>query len=130
MQTALQYESMMLHRILHRIEGDYENARAWHRDVKGSEVFQAVWGEGGLDKAMAFLRRIEVLRKDTKHEGISEVHRLHDGSKWEIKTVMEFCEKKFGTQKVEDANAIWVQDEKLFLKGNDMVISGERWRQF
>jgi hypothetical protein len=29
MQAAPQYESMMLHGILHRIEGDHENARAW-----------------------------------------------------------------------------------------------------
>jgi len=120
----------MLHGMLHRIEGDYENARAWYRDVKESEVFQAVWGKDGLDKVMDFLRRIEILRKETKHEDISEVHRLQDGSKREIKTVLEFCEKKFGTQKVEDASAIWVQDEKSSGKGSDMVIGGEGWRQF
>jgi hypothetical protein len=130
MQAAPQYESMVLHGILHRIEGDYENARAWYRDAKDSEVFRAVWGEDGLGKAMDFLRRIEVLRKETKNEDISEVHQLQDGSKREIKTLLEFCEKKFGTQKVEDASAIWVQDEKSSRKGSDMVIGGEGWRQF
>lgn len=130
MQAAPQYESMVLHGILHRIEGDYENARAWYRDAKDSEVFRAVWVEDGLGKAMDFLRRIKVLRKETKNEDISEVHQLQDGSKREIKTVLEFCEKKFGTQKVEDASAIWVQDEKSSRKGSDMVIGGEGWRQF
>lgn len=129
MQAASQYESMMLHGILHRIEGDYENARAWYRDVKDSEVFQAVWGEGGFDKAMDFVRRIEILRKETKHEDISEVHQLEDGSKREIKTVIDFCEETFGTQKVEDASQVWVQDEKSRTNGSDMVI-GEGWRKF
>lgn len=130
MQAAPQFEYMMLHGILHRIEGDYENARAWYSDVKETEVFQAVWGESGLDKAMAFLRRIEILRKETKHEDISEVRQLQEGSRQEVKTVLEFCEKKFGTQKVEDASAIWVQDEKSIGKSSDMVIGGEGWRQF
>jgi hypothetical protein len=79
---------------------------------------------------MDFVRRIEILRKETKHQDISEVHQLEDRSKREIKTVIEFCEKKLGTQKVEDTSAIWVQDEKFTAKGNDMVVGGEGWRQF
>jgi hypothetical protein len=74
MQAAPQFESMMLHGILHRIEGDYENARAWYRDVKDSDVFRTVWGDGGSEKAMDFVRRIEILRKETKHEDVSEVY--------------------------------------------------------
>jgi predicted ATP-dependent protease len=85
-------------------------------------------GKDGLDKAIDLLRRIEMLRKETKHEDISEVHQLQDGNKREIKTVTEFCGKKFGTQKIEDARAIWVQG--YFGKGSDMVIGGEGWRQF
>ncbi|KAE9377962.1 hypothetical protein N431DRAFT_297600, partial [Stipitochalara longipes BDJ] len=129
MQAPPQYESMMLHGILHRIEGDYENARAWYGDVRDSEVFRAVWGEGGLDNAVDFVRRIEILRKETKHEDISELHQLEHGSKRELRTVLEFCEKRFGTQKVDDASAIWVQDKKSLAKGSDMVI-GEGWRHF
>jgi len=130
MQAAPQFESMMLHGILHRIEGDYENARAWYRDVKDSDVFRTVWGDGGSEKAMDFVRRIEILRKETKYEDVSEVHQLEDGSKQEIKSVLEFCEKKFGTQKLDDARAVWVQDEKSSGKGSDMVVGGEGWRQF
>ena len=34
---------MLLHAILHRIEGDYDNARAWYKNVTDSEVFTGVW---------------------------------------------------------------------------------------
>ncbi len=130
MQAAPQFESMILHGIPHRIEGDYEDARAWYRDVKDSDVFRTVWGDGGSEKAMDFVRRIEILRKETKQQDVSEVHQLEDGSKQEIRTVLEFCEKKFGTQKLDDARAVWVQDEKSSAKGSDMVVGGEGWRQF
>jgi hypothetical protein len=101
-----------------------------NRDVKDSEVFRAVWGESGIDKAMNFVRRIEILRKETKREDISEAHQLQDRSKREIKTVLEFCEKKFGTQMVDDVSTIWVKDEKSSAKGSDMVVGGDGWRQF
>merc|ERR1711939_7053 len=45
MQAKPAWEAMYLHGILHRLEGDLDNARAWYRDVKNAEVFQAVWGE-------------------------------------------------------------------------------------
>ena len=41
METAPAYEAMYLHGILHRIEGDYENARAWYKDSRSSDVFQS-----------------------------------------------------------------------------------------
>lgn len=43
MQAAPATEAMYIHGILHRIEGDLDNTRAWYGDVKSSEVFQAVW---------------------------------------------------------------------------------------
>lgn len=46
MQSAPKFEGMFLHGILHRIEGDLNNARCWYSDVNGSEVFTKVWGEG------------------------------------------------------------------------------------
>lgn len=51
MQAAPAYEAMYLHGILHRIEGDLDNARAWYGDVQDSDVFRAVWSEmgGGFD---------------------------------------------------------------------------------
>lgn len=44
MQAAPAFEAMYLHGILHRIEGDLDNARAWYTDVQDSEAFRHVWG--------------------------------------------------------------------------------------
>jgi len=131
MQAAPQYESMFLHGILHRIEGDYNNTRAWYRDVQDSEVFQSVWGKGGLEKALEFVREIEVWRKEKRgvRDPLNFEH-LQEESKREISATIDFCESKFGTGKVEDASSIWVQDAKSSGKGRDMVIGGEGWRQF
>lgn len=43
---------MFVHGILHHIEGDIDNTRAWYGDVKGSDVFQSVWDadENGVAK--------------------------------------------------------------------------------
>ena len=122
----------MLHGILHRIEGDYENTRAWYRDVQDSEVFRLAWGrEDGLERAMGFVRRVEVLRKERKVEDSKqELKELQDESGREIRVVIEFCETEFGTGKMVDASGVWVQDEKSKGKGSDMVIGGEGWRQF
>lgn len=43
MQSPPAYESMLLHGLLHRYEGDIENARAWYGDVTGSSVMEFVW---------------------------------------------------------------------------------------
>ncbi|KAK5090764.1 hypothetical protein LTR05_000940 [Lithohypha guttulata] len=44
-QVNPKFESMFIHGILHRIEGDVDNTRAWYGDVKDSEIFQHVWLE-------------------------------------------------------------------------------------
>jgi hypothetical protein len=49
MQAPPAWEAMYAHGILHRLEGDIDNARAWYGDVKDAEVFQAVWGGGEGD---------------------------------------------------------------------------------
>jgi hypothetical protein len=87
----------------------------------------------GTEDAIAFLTRIEILRKETKvtERKDKEVKSLELESLREIKAVLKFCEDKFGTCKVEDASEIWVQeDEKFPGKGNDMIVGGEGWRQF
>lgn len=123
MQAAPRYESMMLHGILHRIEGDYENTRAWYRDVKDSEVFKLAWAT--LDEAMDFVRKVEILRK----ERTGDLEELQGISKREITAVFEYCEKQFGTCAIGDASDIWTQDEKSSDQGNQMTL-GEGWRQF
>ena len=126
MQAAPAYESMYLHGILHRIEGDYDNARAWYSDVKNSEVFQAAWPEGEK-AARGFLDQIEALRK--RREG--DLDALEKESRREIKSVIDFCKKKFGEGEVKDASGIWVQPDKRHSdKAKAMILGGEGWRQF
>ncbi|KEF61737.1 uncharacterized protein A1O9_03307 [Exophiala aquamarina CBS 119918] len=47
MQAPPAYEAMFLHGVLHRVEGDLENAAAWYVDVQDTEVFRVVWGVSG-----------------------------------------------------------------------------------
>lgn len=51
MQSAPAFEGMFLHGILHRVEGDYDNARMWYSDVKkegdGKELYAQIWGSEG-----------------------------------------------------------------------------------
>ncbi|KAL9028400.1 MAG: hypothetical protein Q9196_003224, partial [Gyalolechia fulgens] len=64
MQSPPAYEGMFLHGILHRIEGDYDNARAWYDNIKDSDVFTSVWrGEGGTQGALDFIWQVERLKK-------------------------------------------------------------------
>lgn len=124
MEAPPAYESMFMHGILHRIEGDYDNARAWYGDVQDSEVFKAAWPHG-LETAKQFLDKIEGLRK--KREG--DLFGLEKESLREIENVVEFCRKKFGTGEVKDASGVWVKSDKGDMSQN-MIIGGEGWRQF
>ncbi|PBP21229.1 hypothetical protein BUE80_DR007877 [Diplocarpon rosae] len=50
MQSAPAVEGMLLHGILHRVEGDFDNARFWYADVakEGAELYTRIWGDGGV----------------------------------------------------------------------------------
>lgn len=45
MQGPPAWEAMYAHGILHRVEGDVDNARAWYSEVKDSDCFEVVWAE-------------------------------------------------------------------------------------
>ena len=129
MQAAPAYEGMLLHGILHRVEGDYENARAWYGDVAASEIFGRVWpGLGGKEDALGFIDGVEGLRK--RREGDKQA--LEEESAREVKAVVEFCREKFGSGRVLDASGAWKQpeDEGRRKVGRDMVVGGEGWREF
>lgn len=126
MQSPPAYEGMFLHGILHRIEGDYDNARAWYSDAVESEVFQSTWSEG-KDAAMCFIGKIERLRK----QGEGSLQGVEEESRRELESVVRFCVKKFGTAKLEDATKVWVHPEgKHKEMGQDMIVEGEGWRKF
>ena len=127
MQAPPAYEGMFLHGILHRVEGDYDNVRAWYGDVAKSDVFKHVW-KGGLEEASAYIDKVEALRK--RKEGKKE--ELEGRSRDEIEGAIEWCVKKFGDGKWEDARGEYKQpdDEGHKKKGSDMVIGGEGFRTF
>lgn len=138
MQSAPAYEGMYLHGILHRVEGDYDNARAWYSDVKKAEIYKALWGSGGVtwkewkesggekDEGQAFLDKvekfIEVKRNDHK-EALEEVSRR------EIESVIDFCVKKFGTEKMADASDAWVRHSSDIRQMSEDQVSGNSGRR-
>ncbi|KAI9870540.1 MAG: hypothetical protein M1830_004118 [Pleopsidium flavum] len=125
MQAAPAYEGMYLHGILHRIEGDYDNARAWYGDVAGSEVFGKVWGS--KEEGVGFIGRVEGLWK--RKEGDRGV--LERESLREIRTVVEWCVERFGKGVFTDATRAWVQPDEAHQKmGQDMVSGGKGYREF
>lgn len=107
MQAAPAHEGMLLHAILHRVEGDYENAKGWYAKVEGEEVMRKVW-VGGKEEAWGFVERVEgwVKRKEGKGEDL-EVE-----SRREIERVVEVCRERFGDREVPDASEAWAQPEE------------------
>jgi len=101
MQAPPALEGMFLHGILHRVEGDYDNARAWYGNVKDSDVFRDVWS--GEEEARKFIGCVEGLRK--RGEGNREA--LGKESLREIRGVVEWCRRKFGEGEVRDAREAW-----------------------
>ncbi|KAG7004242.1 hypothetical protein G7Y79_00026g058260 [Physcia stellaris] len=127
MQAEPAVEGMFLHGILHRVEGDYENARAWYGNVSSSEVFASAWpGDSGLDDARDFIAKIETLRKgDRSQRDLIDEEALEKLSRREIEAVVRFCEGKFGVGRVGDAREVWVQPSPEHREmGSKMVIGG------
>jgi len=134
MESAPAHESMFVHGILHRIEGDYDNARAWYGDVADSDVFRSVWPDGaedggeenGLNSAREFISAVEAWTK--RRQGAEEELRSRSGE--EIRLVVDHCEKKFGIGRVDDASGVWISKEKTAEMAQKMVTGGEGWREF
>ncbi|OCT55001.1 hypothetical protein CLCR_03157 [Cladophialophora carrionii] len=158
MQAAPAWEAMYLHGLLHRIEGDLDNARAWYGDVKESEVFKWVWGgmdsggddashpttspEAAFQSATSFLNRVEVCKNSSvstksrsdaisPEKDVPAEDELASISLREIRRLLSFCEQKFGTKPVMDASDVWVSmNEKHADKATQMITGGEGWRTF
>ncbi|ETN39426.1 uncharacterized protein HMPREF1541_05649 [Cyphellophora europaea CBS 101466] len=143
-QSAPAWECMYLHGILHRIEGDIQNARCWYGDVKDSEALTSVWSAAETSWE-DFLNRVEISRdsvasrKGSKtqvaaSEGVDwekEEEELKNMSSWELRKVLEHLEEKFGTKEVVDSSDMWVQPGgKHADKANAMIVGGEGWREF
>jgi hypothetical protein len=140
-QSAPAYDCMYLHGILHRIEGDVNNARCWYRDVSDSDVLKAVWSSiKPKGEWTTFLDRVEKRRdvhagrtKANQGEGVDagEDVELSKISLWELKRLLEVLEARLGLDEMADSSKIWVQpDKEIGDKGNAMIVGGEGWREF
>ena len=128
MQAKPQYEGMFLHGILHRVEGDYDNARAWYRDVSATDVFNHVWPKP--KEAFEFIDQVETF-KGSRSDMNSRKRKLEQTSVAEITGVIRFCVDKFGTKKIQDATKYWQQpDGELSELGKDMVTGSKGFRRF
>lgn len=145
MQSPPAYEGMYLHGILHRIEGDYDNARYWYSDVKPCELYAKVWGSEGKsfkavegqqgnddaaekDAGQKFIDRVQMLK-----EGIidaeGERKDLEQMSRQEIEVVVGWCVERFGTDRMLDATSAWVKNSEEIHKMSDDQITGDAGRR-
>ncbi|KAI1617476.1 hypothetical protein EDD37DRAFT_222418 [Exophiala viscosa] len=154
MQAQPAWEAMYLHGILHRIEGDMDNTRAWYGDVKDSEVFQTVWRDDNddsksdadtnpdetpaLDRARSFLDKVESYKdsllskaRASKSSPSVDVDTIASTSLSELRRFLSFCESKFGTDPVTDASSVWISmGDKHKDQAAQMITGGEGWREF
>ena len=146
MQSDPAFEAMYLHGILHRIEGDFNNTRAWYYDVYDSEPFELVWGKATEDEKSEVEEKksqgetkmppqksardfVDSLEKLSKGQGDKEA--LAKESRREFDAVLNWCIKKFGTGKHTDASKAWVQpSQEISQKGQDMVTGNDGFRKF
>lgn len=130
-----------MHGILHRIEGDFDNARAWYADVSKWDGFEKIWGAStaaaeddgqkapAQDNANDFLDRIEVCVRDGAQQNPPQD--LEKASRDEIGKLLDWCVEKFGAEQDLDASKDWVQpSEEIARKGQDMVSGSAGHRTF
>lgn len=144
MQAAPQFEGMLLHGILHRCEGDFDNARAWYRNVgeeAGAEVYREVYGEGkgkeegggegegegGKDRGQMLIDKVEGWRK----RGEGDQEEVERECREEMERLAKWCVGKFGEKEWRDVSGEWCQPGGEHKEVKDrMIIGGEGWRQF
>lgn len=130
---------MFLHGVLHRIEGDYPNARAWYSDVSDTEIMENVWGnrregvEGG--KAFGFIYDVEKLdervKKGERNATVEkEQQKLEQESRRELAMIIDYCRQNIGLGEWGDARSAYVgNSEKIQQAGQDQIM-GMKQRRF
>ncbi|GAB7345218.1 hypothetical protein MBLNU457_3593t2 [Dothideomycetes sp. NU457] len=156
MQSAPAVEGMYIHGLLHRVEGDLNNTRAWYADVCDTDVFTNYWGpvpddpntdtaagkvefkdgkyyneNGGKAPpqpgARVFLNRLEELQRNGK----GDREGLERQSQEEIDALVRYCVDKFGTEKVLDARGAFVKNsDEINSMSQDMVSGKGGFRKF
>ncbi|PQE29834.1 gtp-binding sey1 protein [Rutstroemia sp. NJR-2017a WRK4] len=143
MQSAPAFEGMYLHGILHRIEGDYDNARAWYSDVKESDIYAKIWGKEGhtwkdwkekdsdnrqsLDEGQKFLDAVQRFKETKGKEGDKAA--LEGQSRRELDETTRWCVERFGTHKMVDASSAWVKASDEIRKMGEDQVNGDSGRR-
>lgn len=159
MQAPPAVEGMLLHGILHRAEGDFNNARAWISDVADAcEGYQPKHKEDGqkLDPEVAkqvgsncdissslikfvygdeepqsLIDAVEEFRGKKKSERTDGKEDVEKRIRGEAKKVLEWCKSKFGDGVFDDATKAWVKNSEEISKiSGDMVSGGKGYRKF
>ena len=159
MQAPPAVEGMLLHGILHRAEGDFNNARAWISDVADAcEGYQPKHKEDGqrLDAEVAkqvgsnssisssliefvycdeepksLIDAVEEFRGKKKSERTDDEEGIEQRIRGEAEKVLEWCKNKFGDGVWEDATKAWVKNSEEISKiSGDMVSGGKGHREF
>lgn len=96
--------------------------------VEGSLV-EFVYGERGVEAGEQLVGDVEAWRG--RKGGQSEEERLVERCREELGRVLEWCVKKFGAGRWEDARSAWVKNSDEVQKiSNDMVSGGKGYRKF
>ncbi|KAH7392822.1 hypothetical protein BKA66DRAFT_411635 [Pyrenochaeta sp. MPI-SDFR-AT-0127] len=160
MQAAPAVEGMLLHGILHRAEGDFDNARAWIGDVEdacegfipkkrneGQQLDQEVnqkmqGGKGFAGSLVAYVYGEQNPRKlidDVEHfrkkkqsqRAKDDEESIEERIRNELARVLEWCKGKFGTGQLADATSAWIENsEEISAISRDMVSGDKGYRDF
>ena len=154
MQAPPAVEGMLLHGILHRAEGDFNNARAWVGDVGDAcggytpkkkdagdklekDVFEKTRGGKGIEKSLVeyvygdedpgtLIDDVEAFRNRGGEE-----EELEKRTRKELEMVLEWCKSKFGEGEWKDASSAWVKNSEEISKISKEMTSGDRgFREF
>jgi hypothetical protein len=160
MQAAPAVEGMLLHGILHRCEGDFDNARAWASDVRDAcegwvpkhqgeeklddEMKAKISGGEGVEESLVefvyqnmdgglekLIDDVERFRTKGRKVSEGEEEAIEKRIRQEMQRVLEWCSKKFGDGAWLDASEAWVQNsEEVHQMSNDMTSGNKGWREF
>ena len=143
MQSDPAYEGMYIHGILHRIEGDLDNARAWYCDVAASEPFELIWNKATEEERRAvqgYSKKLPPQKSarnflDDVGKLIQQPHQdattLRTESRRELEDLLKWCIDRFGQERYVDATKVWVQPRQdISEKGQQMVTGSEGFRKF
>ncbi|KZM25203.1 hypothetical protein ST47_g3683 [Ascochyta rabiei] len=156
LQAAPALEGMLLHSILHRSEGDMQNARLWLSDVGDAcsgfvpkkrgegvrlegEVAEGCKGKGrGEEVSLVVfvygqggvgegLRLVDDVEGYRKRRGGgAEGEALKGRIREEMGRVLEWCVDKFGSGEWADASSAWVKNSDEVQKISNDMVGGDK----